>query len=205
VGNALSNGLCPSNTVSTQKGLVENASLGLSKGTQVVTTACRLVEYKGIFRFLRAAELSQAPNTVFLIAGDGELKVPAERFIRENKLSSKVILLGHVSNMEQIYAISDVVVLCSDAEAQPYLLLEAMRAKCPIVATSVIGNRELISHNKTGLLTAPTPESVANAVDELLADKDKRNQYAHNAYAYFCRHHTLERQISELTEIYKGF
>ena len=204
VRNGLSDGqFFPSTALST-KDLTGKASLGLDKDTRVVATACRLVEYKGIFRFLRATKLSRARNAMFLIAGDGKLKASAERFVSENNLSNKVKLLGHVSNMEQIYAISDVIALCSDAEAQPYLLLEAMRAKCPIVATSVIGNKELISHNGTGLLVEPTPASIAIAIDELLANKDRRKEYAENAYAYLCKYHTLEKQISELTELYKS-
>lgn len=201
VRNGLSNGRVFSNTSLKSTGKV---SLGLDKDARIVATACRLVEYKGIFRFLEAAKICCARNTVFLIAGDGELRASVERFISENQLNDKVRLLGYVSNMEQIYAICDVVALCSDAEAQPYLLLEAMRAKCPIVATSVIGNKELISHGKTGLLVEPTAASIAAAIDELLDNKDKRNGYAENAYAYFCKHHTLEKQVSELTEIYKS-
>jgi glycosyltransferase involved in cell wall biosynthesis len=203
VRNGLSNGQFSFNNPSIKDSLCK-ASLGIEKDTQVVTTACRLVEYKGIFRFLRAAALSCAPNAVFLIAGDGKLKASAERFIIKNKLRKKVKLLGYVSNIEQIYAISDVVALCSDAEAQPYFLLEAMRAKCPIVATSVIGNKELISHSKTGILVEPSPASIAKAIDELLADENKRNKYAENAYAYFCKYHTLEKQISELIKVYKS-
>lgn len=205
ISNALSNGQPRSKTVSSRKKSEAKVALGLGGDTRVVTTACRLVEYKGIFRYLEAAKLSQTPNTVFVVAGDGELEAPAKRYISENGLDGKVKLLGHISNMEQIYAVSDVVVLCSDAEAQPYLLLEAMRAECPIAATSVIGNKELISHNKTGLLTAPTAEGVAVAVDRLLSDTDKSNQYAQNAYAYFYDHHRLDKQISELTDMYKSF
>jgi len=204
VRNGLSNGQrLPERDVPKRESAPKTA-LGLDRDTQVVATACRLVEYKGVFRFLRAAELSRAQKTVFLMAGDGELKILAERFICNNRLSDKVRLLGHVSNMEKVYSVSDIVTLCSDAEAQPYLLLEAMRAKCPIIATSVIGNEELISHNTTGFLTEPTPASIADAVDELLGSKDKRHQYAENAYAYFCRHHTLKRQIAELTRIYNS-
>ena len=179
-------------------------SLGIGRDSDVVTTACRLVGYKGVFRFLQAARLSHAPNATFLLAGDGDLKVRAEKFISENGLHDKVKLLGHVSNMERIYAVSDVVVLCSDAEAQPYLLLEAMRARRPIVATAVIGNTELISHKKTGLLVEPTPESIAAAIDELLADRAKRNEYAEKAYVYFRERHTLQEQVSRLTDLYKG-
>lgn len=204
VTNGLSNGQLLSEKASPTKDSAGKASLGIDRDKRVVVTACRLVEYKGIFRFLKAAELSRAQNTVFLIAGDGELKTPAEKFISERKLSKKVKLLGHISNIEQIYGICDIVALCSDAEAQPYLLLEAMRAKCPIVATSVIGNKELISHGRTGLLTGPWPVSIAKAIDELLADNNKRKELAENAYTYFHKNHTLDKQISELTNIYES-
>ena len=201
------------NGLSKRKGVPDNfsnkekntykASLGLNENAQVVTTACRLIDYKGIFRFLKVAQLSRVDNTIFLIAGDGELKTSIENFILENNLSGKVKLLGYVSNMERIYAISDVVVLCSDAEAQPYLLLEAMLHKCPIIATSVIGNSELISQSR-GVLVKPVPESIAVVVEQLLADRETRNKYAENAYDYFYNHHILEKQISELTQLYKS-
>ena len=205
VNNALSNGESIPGATSATARLATRASLGLDEDTQIVSTACRLVDYKGIFRFLEAARLSRTDSTRFLIAGDGRLRSQAERFIRENRLCDKVRLLGHVSDMESIYALSDIVTLCSDAEAQPYLLLEAMRARCPIVATSVIGNKDLISHDKTGFLVAPQPESIAKAIDRLLSSEEKRKKYADNAYAYFCRHHTLDKQISELTETYNSF
>ena len=205
VNNALSNGESILGATSSIGRPATKASLGLEEGTQIVSTACRLVDYKGIFRFLEAARLSRTVGAKFLIAGDGKLRSQAERFVSENKLCDKVRFLGHVSDMESIYALSDIVTLCSDAEAQPYLLLEAMRAKCPIVATSVIGNEDLISHDKTGLLVAPQPESIAKAIDRLLSSREKRSKYAENAYAYFCRHHTLDKQISELTEIYNSF
>lgn len=204
VENGLSNGKSYSNHFLSIKRSLSKQTLGIDKNVQIVTTACRLVKYKGIFRFLEAAAISRTPKVVFLIAGDGELISSAEKFIVANKLSNKVKLLGHVSEMEQLYAISDIIALCSDAEAQPYLLLEAMRAKCPVVATSVIGNKELISHGRTGTLVEPSPNRIARAIDELLTDRDKRIKYTENAYDYFCRHHTLDKQLLKLTNIYQS-
>jgi glycosyltransferase involved in cell wall biosynthesis len=79
-----------------------------------------------------------------------------------------------------------------------------MRAKRPIVATDVTGTNELISHNKTGLLTKPTPASIAKAIDHLLKDKDKAKRLTERAYEYFCKHHSLERQISLLATLYNN-
>ena len=204
IKNALSNGYPFDHRKKTVSALDAKKTLGFDKGTPIVTTACRLVEYKGVFRFLEAAKLSSMNNTVFLIAGEGPLRCEIETFVQENNLNDKVRLLGHVSDMERLYLASDVVVLCSDAESQPYVLLEAMRVGCPIVATSVIGNRELISHRKTGLLVETHPESIAQGIDELLVDENKRLKYAENAYAYFHKHHLLEKQISKLTETYRS-
>jgi len=204
VKNGLTCGKYSPDTTSLANELGNKASFGIHEDTRVVTTACRLVDYKGIFRFLKAAQLSRTDNTLFMIAGQGKLSTPVERFINQNRLDQKVRLLGYVSDMQRLYAISDIVALCSDAEAQPYLLIEAMKAKCPIVATSVIGNNDLISQGKTGLLVSPEPASIAMAIDELLTNRDKANEYATNAYAYVCKHHTLENQVSKLAEIYKS-
>jgi glycosyltransferase involved in cell wall biosynthesis len=205
VRNGLSNGHCHSTSTFNSEETTMKTLLGIDERTLVVLTACRLAEYKGIFRYLKAAILCQTRNAVFLLAGDGELRTPAENIIRENGLNTRIRLLGHVTDIERIYAISDVVALCSDAEAQPYVLLEAMRAKRPIVATAVTGNEELISNERTGLLVNSNPESIADAVDELLASREKRDKYAENAYVHFCEHFTLDKQISELIEIYGSF
>jgi glycosyltransferase involved in cell wall biosynthesis len=192
----------------TRCGVYQSASkikqrLGIDAGVLVVSTACRLVEYKGIIRLLEAVMMVRSGPVVFLIAGEGKERMAAERFITDNKLTEKVRLLGHVDDMERIYTVSDVVVLCSDAEAHPYLLLEAMRAQRPIVATRVIGNCDLITDRRTGLLCGQDSKEIAMAIDELLLREDKRREYASNAYGMFCRHLSLEQQITKLTATYK--
>ena len=196
------NGLSESRPFSVSMYSVDKADFGIDKDSQVVTTACRLAGYKGLFRFLQAAKMSRSLNAVFLIAGEGELRGQIEEFVSQNGLANKVKLAGYIADMEQVYAISDMVVLCCDAEAQPYLLLEAMRARLAIVATSVPGNKELITSDKTGVLVEPRPACIARAIDELLADKKKRDKYAGSAYAYFRKHHLLGSQVSKLIQIY---
>ncbi len=180
------------------------ARLGIPPTTRVVSTFCRLVEGKGILRFLQAAQCSQAANTCFLIVGEGYLRSHALRFIKDNRLDHKVFLTGFLNPPDEAYAISDVVALCSDAEGQPYTLLEAMRATRAIVATSVPGNIELIRHNDTGLLTSKNPSDIASEIDRLLADEPLRRRLAQNAHCCFLQHHVLDDQIAKLTDIYKS-
>ncbi len=204
IGNGISKELPYLYNSASTNNSISKASLGINNGTRIVTTVCRLVEYKGIIRFLEAAAFSNTPNTMFLVAGDGEYRNHAEKYIKDNALGSRVKMLGYISEIDNLYAISDIVTLCSDAEAQPYVLLEAMRAKRPIVATFVPGNKDLISHNNTGLLVEPEPQKIANAIDELLSSEEKCSRYAENAYDFFCKNHTLEKQISELTQMYQS-
>jgi len=166
----------------------------------VVATACRLVEYKGLFTFLEAAKLVKS-NAIFVIAGDGPLKTKLEKYISINDMSDKVKLLGHVSDMDGLYNICDLVVLCSRREAQPYLLLEAMRAKCAIIASDVPGNRELLTDER-GLLVEPSPGRFATAIDYLLSDKQTRTQLIQKSHKHFLDNHLLEDQIKKLVDTY---
>jgi glycosyltransferase involved in cell wall biosynthesis len=175
--------------------------LGFNMDSKVVTTACRLVRYKGIHRFLEAAKLSRSFNTYFLIVGEGRLKSSVDKFIHKNKLSHKIKLLGYISEMERIYCISDVVILCSEAEAQPYAALEAMRSCCPIIATNIPSHKELLCESK-GILVDSSAEKIADAIDDLLSDKAKRKHYAENAYVYFKSNHILDKQIDQMVKIY---
>jgi glycosyltransferase involved in cell wall biosynthesis len=168
----------------------------------VVATACRLVEYKGIFIFLEAAKLSKS-DAIFVIAGDGPLRTKIEKYLSTHNLSGKIRFLGHVSDMERLYSICNLVVLCSQMEAQPYLILEAMRVQCTIIASDVPGNRELLIDDR-GLLVKPEPEKLAQAIDYLLSNNQKRVQFARNACGYFHGRHRLEDQVQKLAHVYRG-
>jgi len=184
-----------------RRGLKERV-FGLPASSLVVTAACRLVPYKGVKIFAGAAECARTPNVVFVLAGDGPLRPVLERLIVERHLGSRLRLLGHVSDMGALYAVSDVVVSCSHAEGMPFALLEAMREKRPIVATDVSGHRDLIENGATGLLVSEDPQSVAQAVDTLLADAGRRNTFATAGYARFRERHLVDDKARQLMQLY---
>lgn len=182
---------------------ITKTSLGVRPGNKVVTSATRLVEYKGIWNLLNAVKTCKEEKITFLIAGDGKLKRKVRKFILENNLSQNVNLLGEIPNLDKIYSITDVFVLCSEAEAQPYAVLEAMRAGCPVIATDVPGNHELLSNNR-GLLVKPQPGEIANAILELTSNRQKQKLFSQNAYLYFKKFHSLQKQIKKLTSLYNS-
>jgi len=183
---------------------IMKASLGISPQNKTITCASRLVPYKGILNLLCAAKRCKTEKITFLIAGEGKLKKTIKQFILKNKLSKNVNLAGQIRNMNEIYSVTDICILCSDVEAQPYVILEAMRSHCPVIATNVPGNRELLQNNR-GALVESDPKALAKAIDDLIANPKKQKQYAENAYRYFKRHHALENQISKLTNLYNSY
>ncbi len=203
----IENGLSETDTVSSvyahEQHMILRKSMDIRDNHHVVVSICRLISYKGILRFLEAARQSHTTDTLFIIAGDGQLMAMAQRYIHDHHLTDKVRLLGYTDNIDHIYTIADLVVLCSDAEACPYVILEAMRAQRPIVATSVIGIKEHIRHNQTGILVRPSAKALASAIDGLLADKAKCQTISASAYEHFKTNYSLERQINNLSQLYQ--
>jgi starch synthase (maltosyl-transferring) len=203
----IENGISETDAVSSvytrEQRTILRKSMNIPANCHVVASICRLVGYKGVFRFLEAARQSHTPDTLFVIAGDGQLMTLALRYIHDHHLTDKVRLLGYTDSVDQIYTIADLIVLCSDAEACPYVILEAMRARRPIVATSVVGIREHIRHNRTGLLVRPSAKALAGAIDELLTNKTKCHTLSLAAYEHFKTNHLLERQVNNLSRLYQ--
>ena len=99
--------------------------------------------------------------------------------IAERGLTDSVKFCGHVSfgsNLFQLYADADVLVLPSLAEGTPRVLVEARAFGCPVVATRVGGVESSVEHGKDGLLVAPRDAAaIATAVLRIATDDALRN------------------------------
>ena len=91
-------------------------------------------------------------NMEFWIVGEGALRSILENLIQKYYLSEHVLLLGECHNMQQIYSQVDVLVVTSLYEGLSNVIMEAMLAGVPVVASNAEGNRELITDNIDGLL-----------------------------------------------------
>ncbi len=178
-------------------------ALGIPTNARLVLTVCRLTKYKGLFSYLEAAGLSRHEDALFLVAGSGDLLESMRAFIASNNLCDRVRILGYMENMESLYEASDLAVLCSDAEGQPYAILEAMGAGLAVVASDVPGNRSVVQHNKTGRLVGSEAGQIVAAVDELLDSSHLRRLYGSNAYEYVCRHHSADSQAQAILKVYR--
>lgn len=159
----------------------------------------RLGVQKNVARLLDALRLT-GQDVRLRIVGDGELRgrleAQAARLgLRNVEFSGG--LLGE--DLVKAYAEADAFVLPSDKEGMPLVVLEAMAAGLPVVATDVPGTRELV--RDTGLLAAPQPAALAEAIDAVAADRPLRSRLA-NASVGRARAYSWETVARLVEDVY---
>ena len=144
--------------------------LGLA-GKRMVLYVGKLSPGKGVADFLAAARrvAPACPDVLFVLAGEGDV-APADPFVRH---------LGPLANRDvlALYPLADVVVVPSVIpDALSRVILEAMSAGRPVVATRVGGTPELVLDGKTGLLVGRhDPDGLAEALLTILRDDALRH------------------------------
>ncbi len=155
-------------------GLLDKASaretLGIEENAFVFGTIGRLVTIKGHFYLLDAFKqiLLLKPSAKLVIIGGGELESKLKGYVKENNMQASVFITGNIPDAYRFLKTFDVFILTSLTEAFGLVLLEAMIAKLPIIATDVGGIKYVIS-NKGQLIPPADTESLVNAMREHLA------------------------------------
>lgn len=133
----------------------------------------RLAPQKAVDDLLSALDLLQhtEPDLRTLIVGDGPLREQLVAKARAFTLDETVRFLGHRDDVPRLLAASDVLVLPSLYEGLPNVVLEAMRSRKPVVATSAPGTTEVVIDGETGrLVPVRDVVALARALRELTRD-----------------------------------
>jgi len=165
------------------------AAWGLAEQETAVGSIGYVTPRKAVEDFLQAAlqTVRTAPQCRFFVIGDAppscrDYEAGLREFVRANGLGERVRFLPHTEAIEDCYAALDVLVLSSLSESLPRVVLEAMAASVPVVATDVGGVRECIDDGATGLIVPPRqPERLAEAIAALAADRPMRLRLAEAA------------------------
>ena len=140
-----------------------------------IVTVARLSPEKGLPFLIEALKTVRhaIPDAELCIVGGGALEPQLKAFAREQALQDVVHFLGAKPNLEAMMEVakSGVFVLPSLGEGLGIVLLEAQALGVPVIGTDVGGIPDVIAHEKTGLLIAPSePKAIAEAVTRLLSD-----------------------------------
>jgi len=112
-----------------------------------------------------------------LIFGEGQQRAELEKQIAELGLGDRVILRGATKGPTEALSQIDLLVLPSEAEGFGLVLIEAMAAGVPVVATNAPGIRDVVRDGRTGLLVpVGAPDRLASAIGKLLNDAALRKR-----------------------------
>jgi len=134
--------------------LEESLRKAIDKAPAVALVAGELSPTKNVGLVLRAWRIvaHEIPGAVLLIAGDGSQKGALQVLARKLVVQDSVRFLGFRRDVWKLMVLADVVVSASRREGLPRVVMEAMAAARPVVATNVRGNRDLVVDGVTGLL-----------------------------------------------------
>ncbi len=182
------------------------ARLGLPDDALVLGTLGRLTEQKGQGMLLQVlASLAERwPRLVLFLAGQGPLRHALEAEAERLGIAERVRFLGVRRDRDTLFAALDLFVLPSSWEGLSLALIEAMGAGRPVVATRVGGNSEVVADGETGLLVPPNdPTALADALDGLLADADRRRALGVRAADAARRRFAIEEHVDQLARLYR--
>jgi glycosyltransferase involved in cell wall biosynthesis len=164
----------------------------------------RLEEQKGHAYFLRAAAtlLQQHPQAEFWVIGAGSLRESLESQVRQLGLAGAVTFLGARDDIPALLARVTCLVSASLWEGFPTVILEAMAAGVPVIATDVSGSRELVSPAVTGLLVPKGDAGALSAAMDWAAGHPDELAEMARAAAESVRQYTLEATAARYARLY---
>jgi glycosyltransferase involved in cell wall biosynthesis len=125
------------------------SAFGVGADEIVLTLIGRIAKAKGHFDLLHALKLLP-PDLPYrcLIVGEGKEQGRLEHLAKSLELSQKVIFCGYQSNVPVVLAATNILLLPSHREGLPLAIVEAMLSNVPVIAASVGGVPEIITHSR---------------------------------------------------------
>ena len=167
----------------------------------------RLVWQKGFEYLIRSFPevLKSCPDARLLLVGDGPLRANLEVLSEALDMKDKIIFAGFRSDIKEVLASMDILVIPSLLEGFPMVTLEAMALAKPIVATCIDGLREQIIDGESGILLPPKdPSALTASIMKLLNDPQLAVRIGSNARKQVEKEFPLEKMIMETHEVYQS-
>jgi len=128
--------------------------------------------YEFLIEVAHALKYAHGLNFMLTVVGDGDDRARLEALVRARDLADEVQFVGAKmgAELQAAYEAADIFILVSLMEGVSIVLLEAMSKGLPIVASKVIGTRDVVEHERNGLLAPLQVEAMSAAVMRLASD-----------------------------------
>ncbi len=180
--------------------------LGIPPGSRTLLFVGRLDPQKGPFVLMAAArELLPRHNDLqVLLVGDGPLAENLQKWIAKENLSDRIHLAGRRNDVPSLMRAAEIFVLPSLWEGLPNVVLEAMAAGIPVVASRVEGVSDLLVDDRTGLIVAPnSAPDLVEAIGRLLNDPQHSHQMGHSAQHFVHTEFAWDEVVAKYTALYR--
>ncbi|MDD5428460.1 MAG: glycosyltransferase [Candidatus Omnitrophica bacterium] len=181
-------------------------SLGIADDKFVILHAGRLNIQKNHRNLIEAFYnlLPRVPEALLLCAGVGPLETEIKKMAISRNLTSKIKFLGVRSDIAGLLSAADVFVLSSDWEGLPLVILEAMAASRPIVATAVGGVPEIVINGVSGFLVRPNdPAALAESILKVKNNPAMSQEMGGKALAMCKEKFDIKNTVREYEKLYK--
>ena len=172
----------------------------------VIGTVAELHRNKGLQYLIDAARdvIGAHPNSLFLVAGEGDERPRLEAQIKKLGLENDFKLIGYLEDGSQYLKAFSLFVLPSIKEGLPYTILEAGSASLPVVATIVGGIPEMISDMKSGILIQPKKsKELAHAIAFMIEHPEERRAYGAALHEKVQNDFSVEKMIASTQKVYQ--
>ena len=178
--------------------------LGYAKEDVVFSFAARLTVDKGVNELLSAFKMIEEKNEnvkLLVMGGNDNTELLDQELLAWAKNNKNVVFTGAVKNVEEYYAGSDVFVAPSYREGFGLVVIEAEGMGLPAIVSNVPGQIDAIDENITGLACeVKSAESLRDAMQKLIDDKDLREKMSVNASKYVEENYEQNKLFEKLSE-----
>lgn len=182
------------------------AELGIPLDAPVFGSVCRLIEQKGLSFALRAFAqvLARFPEAHYVIVGDGPLRESLCAEAEMLGVAAHVHFAGWRADAAERMSAFDIFLMPSLWEGFGLVLLEAMAAHLPIIASNVSALPEIVVDGETGLLCAPRDvECLAAHMARLLSDRALAQRLGANGAARLQAEFSVSKMVNGTRAVYQ--
>lgn len=178
----------------------------LPHGVPVIINVGALVGHKGQRYLVEAMPLvmREVPDAHLVIFGEGELRAPLEKQIKQLNLTRRVLLPGFREDVLSLMKSADLFVMSSVTEGLGSAVLDAMAMGHAVVGTKAGGIPEAVVPGETGLLVEPADaKGLARAIVQLLKDRDLRTRLGEAGRARVKQHFDVDHLVDGTLAVYQ--
>jgi glycosyltransferase involved in cell wall biosynthesis len=177
------------------------AEFNIPSAAPILVTVAVLRPGKGVEVLLEAAR--QIPDAHFLILGDGPLRTEWTALAASSGIADRIRWAGYRTDVDALLAGCDLFVHPSLDDAFPTVLLEAMAAALPILASQVGGIPEIVTPGETGIIVPPgSASSLATSINALLRERAQLPRMGERGRAVAMERFSTKAWVGRLERVY---